>query len=133
MRPIAPRLGPNAEEIAVAEEQPEYSPLTMARADVEGGGFEMWGRWTLTPEERAIVAAGGDIYVSFPGGTPPHSLGMRPAWASPILLERNGPVLTDGLVVALDLLEKRTRTHPRIGTSLEEDWILKEWREAKGK
>lgn len=81
MRPIAPRLGDIAEEITVAEEQEEFKPLTMARVPVEGGGFYMFARWTLTPEERRRVAAGEDIYVRFPEHTFPHHLSLRPEFA----------------------------------------------------
>lgn len=83
MRPIAPRLGDAFDEIAVAEDQPEFKPVTMARVFTGNGSWDMVGRWTLTPEERQRIAAGDDIYITFPRHTFPHSLGLRPDWATP--------------------------------------------------
>lgn len=80
MRPIAPRLNVG-EEITVAEEQPQFKPLTMARVPIEGGGHYMVARWTLTPDERQRIAAGEDIYVRFPEHTYPHTVSLRPEWA----------------------------------------------------
>lgn len=61
MRPVAPRTG--APEATVAEEQEEYMPLTVARYVHADGSGLLLTRWTLTPAERAAVAAGEDIYV----------------------------------------------------------------------
>lgn len=56
MRMIAPRTG--APEITVAEDQPEYLALTAAVYD-----NTLLTRWTFTPEERARIAAGEDLYL----------------------------------------------------------------------
>lgn len=61
MRPIAPRTG--APEVTVAEEQLEYLPITVARYEFTDGSKGILTRWTLTPEERARIAAGEDFYV----------------------------------------------------------------------
>lgn len=82
MRPIAPRLGVG-EELTVAEEQPEFSPMTVARVPITDGTVEVVGRWTLTPEERHRIATGEDIYISFPGVVYPHFIGLRPDYADP--------------------------------------------------
>lgn len=82
MRPIAPRLNhPAAEELDVAEEQHEYQQLTMARVLYADASVQMIGRWTFTPTERARIAAGEDVYVSFPNHTFPHTISLRPDWA----------------------------------------------------
>lgn len=60
MRPIAPRTGER--EITLAEEQHDYQPIT-AVVRVREPGVSLVTRWTMTPEERAKVAAGEDIYV----------------------------------------------------------------------
>jgi hypothetical protein len=61
-RPIAPRTG--AEEITVAEDQPEYSPITVALYRDPAGARHLLTRWTFTAEERAAIAAGEDVYVA---------------------------------------------------------------------
>lgn len=60
MRPVAPRLG--FPEITIAEDQHEYLPVT---AGVFMGplGREIVTRWQLTPEDRARLLAGEDIYI----------------------------------------------------------------------
>ncbi|MHB1065708.1 MAG: hypothetical protein ACYC1Z_14675 [Georgenia sp.] len=60
MRMIAPRTG--APEITVAEEQHEYLPITVALYDHPDGVRTILARFTFTPEERAAVAAGADVY-----------------------------------------------------------------------
>ena len=59
---IAPRTG--APEITVAEDQLEYLPITMALYGDETGVKQMLSRWTFTPEERARIANGEDLYVA---------------------------------------------------------------------
>lgn len=81
MRPIAPRLGVG-EEITVAEEQEQFSPMTVTRVAVTDGSVEFVGRWTLSADERRRVAAGEDIYVVFPGAVYPHFIGLRPEYAT---------------------------------------------------
>lgn len=83
MRPIAPRLGAGVEEFSVAEDQHEYLTITMAAVGYSDGTLGMIGRWTLSDDERARVAAGEDIYVTFPQRAFPHSLSLRPSWADP--------------------------------------------------
>lgn len=83
MRPIAPRLHSSITEFSVGEDQHEFCTITMAAVPCEDGEMYMMGRWTLTDDERARVAAGEDIYVTFPRNTYPHHLGLRPAWADP--------------------------------------------------
>jgi hypothetical protein len=41
----------------------------------------VFARWTFTPEERVRIAAGEDIYLSFPNQMAPHSIELRPCWA----------------------------------------------------
>lgn len=86
MRPVAPRLGESVSvEVTVAEEQDEFMTITMARVLHADGTHSMVGRWTLTPEERQRVAAGEDIYVTFPMHTFPHGISLRPEYAEPVL------------------------------------------------
>lgn len=62
MRMIAPRTG--AHEITLAEEQPEYMPLTAAvyhHAEMQSP--VLLTRWTFTPEERRRIAKGEDVYI----------------------------------------------------------------------
>jgi hypothetical protein len=61
MRPIAPRTG--FPEVTIAEEQEEYMPVTVALYQYDDGVRGLLTRWTFTPEERAAVAAGEDVYV----------------------------------------------------------------------
>lgn len=61
MRPIAPRTG--APEATIAEEQEEYMPITVALYEYPNGARGLLTRWTFTPEERAQIAAGEDVYV----------------------------------------------------------------------
>jgi hypothetical protein len=62
VRPIAPRTG--AHEITYAEEQEDYMPLTVAIHPHTDGSRSLLTRWTLTPDERRLVAAGEDIYIA---------------------------------------------------------------------
>lgn len=61
MRPRAPRTG--APEVTVGEEQEEYMPLTVALYAYTDGTRGILTRWTLSAEERDMVAKGEDIYV----------------------------------------------------------------------
>jgi len=60
---IAPRTG--AEEITIAEDQLEYSPLVAAvyAHAAYGNAPFLLTRWTFTDEERAAIAAGEDLYL----------------------------------------------------------------------
>ena len=66
MRSVAPRI-PGTEERTVAEDQMEYLPITVAILDPPPSfppeGRIILARFTLTPEERARIAAGEDLYV----------------------------------------------------------------------
>lgn len=69
MRPVAPRLE-TAEEIMVAEEQTEYRTLPAALIARDGHRCHLT-RWTFTPDERAAIGAGADLYIShLTGGGP---------------------------------------------------------------
>lgn len=82
MRPIAPRIEhPDCEEITVAEEQEEFMTVTATRILCNDGTIQYALRWTLTPEERAAIARGEDVYVFFPKHVYPHTLALRPEWA----------------------------------------------------
>ena len=61
MRMIAPRTG--APEVTIAEEQEEYKPVTAALYDYADGTRGILTRWQPSPEERAAILAGEDIYV----------------------------------------------------------------------
>jgi hypothetical protein len=74
MRPIAPRIE-GADEITIAEEQHEYMTITAAIVHYGDGSTHRVCRWTFTPEERAQIAAGEDIYF----GTPATVL-LTPHW-----------------------------------------------------
>jgi hypothetical protein len=69
MRMIAPQL--DAPQITVAEEQEEFKPITVAL--VRNGGYgsqrpdginTVITCWRPTPEERARLAAGEDVYIA---------------------------------------------------------------------
>lgn len=62
MHMVAPRTG--AEEVTVAEDQLEYKPLVAARYQTPDGVPVLLTRWRFTDEDRARVAAGGDLYLS---------------------------------------------------------------------
>jgi hypothetical protein len=74
VRPIAPRID-GADEITIAEHQLEYMPITACLVQFSDGDVQRVCRWTFTPEERARIAAGEDIYF----GTPA-SIKLTPHW-----------------------------------------------------
>jgi hypothetical protein len=77
MRPIAPRIH-GADEITIAEEQPEYAPITAAIVRYESDPPQRVCRWTFTDEEReAIFLEGADIYFGTIAGIP-----LMPHWLS---------------------------------------------------
>jgi hypothetical protein len=83
MRPVAPKF-PEIEqvrEVVIAEDQHEYKSLTGAIVTFDDGARQVYARWTFTPEERARIAAGEDVYVSFPNFMAPHTIELRPDWA----------------------------------------------------
>ena len=61
MRAISPNTG--AEEIVIAEDQPEYMPISVALYSYGQNGVARLTRWQPTPEERSAILAGEDIYV----------------------------------------------------------------------
>lgn len=52
---------PPHRKIMLASEQPEYRPLEIVQVD--GSDGRCISRWTFTPEERAQIAAGEDLYL----------------------------------------------------------------------
>ena len=54
-------LPPGTESHILAKDQPQYRPLPVAL--LPGMEGRMISRWTLTPEERAAIAAGEDLYL----------------------------------------------------------------------
>ena len=76
MRPIAPRID-GAVEITIAEDQHEYATITAAIVQHSDGDSTRVCRWTFTPEERAKIAAGEDIYFGTIAGIP-----LMPHWLS---------------------------------------------------
>lgn len=71
MRAIAPRTG--APERTFAEEQEEYSPITVAAYAYSDGAAGLLMRFTFTDEERRRIAEGEDVYFMqlYPGCAPP--------------------------------------------------------------
>jgi hypothetical protein len=64
MKAVRPRVpGFENAEIVLAKDQPEYVQLPALPIDV-GGARGMLTRWELTAEERAEIAAGGDLWLS---------------------------------------------------------------------
>jgi hypothetical protein len=61
MRAISPNTG--APEVVIAEEQKEYMPISVAVYHYSDGPRGLLTRWQPTPEERAAILAGEDIYV----------------------------------------------------------------------
>jgi hypothetical protein len=83
VRPIAPKFRMDVEwirEVPIAEDQHEYRSLTCAIVTYDDGSRQVYARWTFTPEERARIAAGEDIYLSFPNQMAPHRVELRPDW-----------------------------------------------------
>lgn len=69
MRAIAPGTG--APEVTVAENQPEYETVVVAVYRHERNVRTLLTRWQPTPDERAAIARGEDIYVGqLNGGGP---------------------------------------------------------------
>jgi hypothetical protein len=64
MKFIAPRTG--APERTIAENQPQYQPITVAmyRNSDYPEATEFLTRLTITKEERAQIAAGEDIFIA---------------------------------------------------------------------
>jgi hypothetical protein len=79
MRPVAPRIG--GEEIMLAEEQTEYRTLPATPVAI-GDQLGLCTRWTFTPEERAQIAAGEDLFlVILTFGQPLQPLDPRVGWS----------------------------------------------------
>lgn len=59
MEAISPVVPGNQQfEVVYAADQPEYQPLPVLRTE-----RSLLSRWRLTDEERAHIAAGGDLFV----------------------------------------------------------------------
>lgn len=52
---------PDHDLVTYAKRQPSYRPLPVAR--LAGKEGRVVSRWTLTPEERARIATGEDLYL----------------------------------------------------------------------
>lgn len=53
--------GMEKNEVVFAADQPQYHPLRAIRANTIEG--QVLSRWTLSPEQRAAIAGGADIYL----------------------------------------------------------------------
>lgn len=61
MQPVSPVIpGLDAFELVIAKDQPEYQPLPALVTDVG----QVTTRWEFTQEERDLIAAGGDVFLS---------------------------------------------------------------------
>ena len=59
MEPVQPVVPGNEEfEVVYAKNDPTYPPLPVLRTE-----HAMLSRWRLTDEERAYIAAGGDLFI----------------------------------------------------------------------
>ena len=68
MRPVAPRIV-GVDEIQYDGEH--YKSITIGVHEYESGRPARITRWTFTPEERAAIASGADIFVSMAGTSIP--------------------------------------------------------------
>ena len=58
MTPVEVSQGfPGAQPVMFAAGQPQYRPLPALRS----WGGDVWTEWEFTPEERAVIAAGGRV------------------------------------------------------------------------
>lgn len=73
VRPVSPRID-GADEITIAEEQHQFMPLAAAHVRYSDS-VQRVCRWTFTPEERAAIAAGEDMYFGTPAEIP-----LTPHW-----------------------------------------------------
>jgi hypothetical protein len=68
-------------EVVYAKDQPEYLPLRTLVSDTKE--LNVMSRWTLTPEQRAAIAAGADIFLELmTWGHPLQPIKMRVVQAS---------------------------------------------------
>lgn len=63
MEPVKPNIE-GFPELRLGENQDEFSTLPATLAYDADGNFIIVTRWRLTEEERAAVAAGGDLYLT---------------------------------------------------------------------
>lgn len=76
MRAISPNLG--TEEITLAEDQLEYSPLVVAPVLSPEGHQMVVSRWRLDEAEKEMIANGEDIFLTIlTFGHPPPPVGLR--------------------------------------------------------
>jgi hypothetical protein len=71
---VAPRLGEEFPEIAIAEEQLEYKTLTASPVLFDDGSLGLITRWAFTVEEKERVARGEDLFLTILT----HGLPMQP-------------------------------------------------------
>jgi len=62
VRAVAPRVG--LPEVTLAEEQPDYLPLTVAVWKDPAGQVGVLTRWRPSREDLVRLAAGEDLYIS---------------------------------------------------------------------
>lgn len=62
---IAPRIE-GADEFTIAEDQPEYKPVTACLVQFSDGEVRRVLRYTFSKEEREQIARGEDIYFQTP-------------------------------------------------------------------
>lgn len=83
-RSVSPSID-GLDEITVAENQLEYKTLIASPVEFQGGGRGLVSRWRFSDEERALIAAGEDLYfLQMTGGRPMQPVEFnvgRPAWA----------------------------------------------------
>lgn len=69
MRPIAPRTG--LPEVTLAEDQPEFKPITVALWSDPTGACGCLTRWRPSPEELTALLSGEDVFVAITTGGHP--------------------------------------------------------------
>lgn len=60
---ICKEVIPGRKPVTYAEFQPQYRPLPAIR-NTDREDLPVTSRWTFTPEERAAIAAGADLYLT---------------------------------------------------------------------
>lgn len=63
MEPVNPGI-PGFPQVACGESQEEYNTLPAVLAYDASGNVILVTRWQLSAEERAAIAAGGDLYLT---------------------------------------------------------------------
>ena len=82
-RPVAPRVG--APEVMMAQDQDQYLTVCVALITYSDQSQAVMTRWRLSDEERALIAAGNDVYLTLMTfGQPMQPITMEigpPEWA----------------------------------------------------